>query len=285
MTERPTSVTDRRQRRSDQETRDLMLRAGRDLVARDGLTVSVDHLSFEDVIQVARVSRSAVYRLWPAKELYFRELLLQLARATDPNEGVYDPGTVNLAVTLAEEQLTEDWSPEARRRLLIELCRVGARQNFDFLRETSEWRTYVALVSTVASLSDPSQRDDMREAMKLAEVRGLDRMRTFYADMARVLGFRVRPQVPGGEFTFAVLGGSLVEGLVLINTASDALGSAVFEADPFGAGTFQQWTYASIGFTSIALSLTEDDPDYRLSSAEARALLNRFKAEYSRTSG
>jgi len=45
-----------------------MLQAAVAMINRDGLTVSLDHLSFEEVIRDADVSRSAVYRRWPYKQ-------------------------------------------------------------------------------------------------------------------------------------------------------------------------------------------------------------------------
>jgi AcrR family transcriptional regulator len=53
-----------------------MLDAAGAMIGRTGLTVSLEHLSFEDVIHQAGVARSAVYRRWPYKDLFFSDLLL-----------------------------------------------------------------------------------------------------------------------------------------------------------------------------------------------------------------
>jgi AcrR family transcriptional regulator len=61
-----------------------MLRAAMAMVNRTGLTVSLDHISFEDVIRDADVSRSAVYRRWPFKDLFFSDLVKELAANATP---------------------------------------------------------------------------------------------------------------------------------------------------------------------------------------------------------
>lgn len=74
-----TGLTRRRRRLSDAETAARMLRAGAESVERTGLTVSLEHLSLEDLIHTAGVARSAVYRRWPYKDLFFGDLLRELA--------------------------------------------------------------------------------------------------------------------------------------------------------------------------------------------------------------
>ena len=61
-----------------------MLHTATGLIDASGLTVSLDHISFEEVIQQAGVSRSAAYRRWPYKDLFFSDLLKELAQATRP---------------------------------------------------------------------------------------------------------------------------------------------------------------------------------------------------------
>jgi AcrR family transcriptional regulator len=67
----PPGLGRRERRLSDQETERRMLAAAVAMVHRTGLAVSLDHLSFEDVIRNADVARSAVYRRRPYKDLFF----------------------------------------------------------------------------------------------------------------------------------------------------------------------------------------------------------------------
>ena len=80
----PTGFARRSRRLSDQETEKRMLHAAMAMVNRTGLTVSLDHLSFEDIIRDADVARSAVYRRWPYKDLFFSDLVKELAKSATP---------------------------------------------------------------------------------------------------------------------------------------------------------------------------------------------------------
>ena len=76
----PTGLARRSRRLSDRQTEERMLQAAVAMVHRTGLTVSLDHISLEEVIRDADVSRSAVYRRWPYKDLFFSDLVKQLAK-------------------------------------------------------------------------------------------------------------------------------------------------------------------------------------------------------------
>src|SRR5512140_331128 len=115
----PTGLARRGRRLSDQETGQRMLQAAVAMVHRTGLTVSLDHLSFEDIIRDADVSRSAVYRRWPYKDLFFSDLVAELAKDATP------AAIVDAELELVRQAVAEHpgWleTPELRRALVTEL--------------------------------------------------------------------------------------------------------------------------------------------------------------------
>ena len=152
-----------------------MLQAALAMVNRTGLTVSLDHLSFEDVIRDARVSRSAVYRRWPYKDLFFSDLLKELARAATPAAISGEATSAPEIKRVALEHL--DWlvTPELRQNLALELMRQAALHDFATMHGSTEWRTYLALHATFLSVADDGSprlslslvRRELDEAMLL----------------------------------------------------------------------------------------------------------------------
>src|SRR6266508_3005306 len=82
----PTGAARRRVRISDAETERRMLDAALEMIATRGMSVSLEHLSLEEVIGAAGVSRSSAYRRWPYKDLIFE--MLRTAVQAD-FEGIY----------------------------------------------------------------------------------------------------------------------------------------------------------------------------------------------------
>ena len=162
----PTGLARRGRRLTDQETEQRMLRAAVHLVSNTGLTVSLDHISLEDLIRAAGVSRSTVYRRWPHKDLFFSDLVKELARTATPS-------ILADEVALIREIFAEraDWLDSAAQRqgLVAELFRRLALLDFQVLSGSAEWRTYVALNATFMSLADDELRSQVQAALAESE--------------------------------------------------------------------------------------------------------------------
>ncbi len=162
----PTGLGRRHHRLTDEETRDRMLHSAIEMINRTGLTVSLDHISFEDVIRDAGVARSTAYRHWPYKDLFFSDLVKELAATASPT-------IIRDEITLMRRVLNEhrDWlqTPQLRTSLLLELIRQLAQLDFQSILDSPGWRTYLALHAAFSSLSDGELREQVRSALAQAE--------------------------------------------------------------------------------------------------------------------
>src|SRR5690348_15859153 len=105
-----------------------MLRAAVAMVHRAGLTVSLEHISFEDVIRDADVSRSAAYRHWTYKDQFYSDLSDDLAKEGAP------PGIVQAEYALIQQTVSEFPvelnTPVQRHEMLTQLLRRLAPLDF-----------------------------------------------------------------------------------------------------------------------------------------------------------
>jgi len=260
MPERPTAPTGlgRRNRRlSDQETRERMLRTALDMISRTGLTVSLDHISFEDVIRDADVSRSTAYRHWPYKDLFFSDLIKELASSARP-------AIVAVEIALLKRVVSEhpDWprTPQSRRSLILELIRQLALLDFQSLLASPEWRTYLALHATFSGLGDGDLRDQVQAALAQAEAEQIAFVARAWQHIADVFGYRLRPELATSFDTLATLLSATLRGLVISALSTSGIATQLTVAHPFGAGDDAPWSLPAIGLASIATAFLEPDP-------------------------
>jgi len=259
----PTGLTRRGRRLSDQETEQRMLQAAVDMVNRSGLTVSLDHISFEDVIRAADVSRSAVYRRWPYKDLFFSDLVKELARTATPD---IVSGEIKLIGEIVAEH--EDWlqTPELRHGLLAELFRRLSLFDFQTLYESPQWRTYVALHATFMGLADGQLRDQVQAALAESERGHVARVARAWDLLAGLFGYRLRPETGATFETIATLLDATMRGLVIMALSRPGIAEHRTRASPFGAAAADDWSLPALGLTSIASAFLEPDPDFEWDS-------------------
>jgi AcrR family transcriptional regulator len=253
----PTGLARRGRRLSDHETERRMLQTAVDMVHRDGLTVSLDHISLEEVIRDADVSRSAVYRRWPYKDLFFSDLVKELARSATPT--IVDDELALIRRIVAERL---DWldTPGLRHGLVIELIRQLALFDFEALYGSARWRTYLALHATFLSLADGQLRDQVGEALARSERDHRARVAHSWELLAGLFGYRLRPELGATFETVAALLDAAMRGLVLQALSEPELACRRVMASPFAAAAEAEWSLAALAAASIALTFLEPDP-------------------------
>jgi AcrR family transcriptional regulator len=253
----PTGLARRARRLSDRETEQRMLAAALAMVQRTGLTVSLDHISFEDVIRDAGVSRSTVYRRWPHKDLFFSDLVKELARSVTP-------GIVGQEIEMIRDVVADrhDWldTAEGRQALMAELFRQLSLLDFEALHGSARWRTYLALHATFQSIPDGQLRDQVQAALAQSEHEHIARVARAWQYLASLFGYRLRP---GLGVTFEDLATTLnatMRGLVIMALSMPEIAAHRALASPFGAASEDEWSLPAIGLAGIASALLEPDP-------------------------
>jgi AcrR family transcriptional regulator len=234
-----------------------MLQAAAALVSHSGLTVSLDHISLEDVIRDADVSRSAVYRRWPYKDLFFSDLVRELARDATPT--IVEDETQLMRRVVADHL---DWfeTPERRHCLVVELCRQLALLDFEIIYGSAKWRTYIALHATFMSLAAGELRDQVQQALAESEQARTVRVAGAWEKLAGLFGYRLRPELGATFETLATLLSGTMRGLVIMALSMPEIAVHRAEASPFGAQDTEQWSLAAIGMASLAAAFLEPDP-------------------------
>jgi AcrR family transcriptional regulator len=253
----PTGLARRGRRLPEDETEHRMLQAALAMVNRTGLTVSLEHISFEDVIRGADVSRSSAYRRWPHKDLFFSDLVLELAR--NPTPGIVSD-EIDLIRRIATGRLDQLTDPQARHALILELFRQLAVLDFETLYSSPGWRTYLALHATLLSLADGGLRDQVQAALARAERDRLARVARAWELMAGLLGYRLRAEAGVTFETLAELVSATMQGMVMTALTVPDIAGHRAAAQPFGAPDVGEWSLPALGLGAIATAFLEPDP-------------------------
>ena len=253
----PTGLARRGRRLSDQETEQRMLRAAVAMVSRTGLTVSLDHISFEDIMRDAGVSRSAVYRRWPYKDLFFSDLVRQLARDATPAI-VEDELELMRQIAVSRPDWLE--TPELRHRLLLELFRQLSLLDFQAMLGSPGWRTYLALHATFMSLADGDLRDQVQAALNQSEQAHNARIAQAWRQLTALFGYRLRPESGITFEALATLLSATMRGLVVMALSAPDVAGQRIEARPFGADARGRWSLPALGLAGLASAFLEPDP-------------------------
>ena len=254
----PTGLGRRGRRLPDEELRRRTLRAAVAMVHHAGLTVSLDHISFEDVIRDADVSRSAAYRRWPYKDLFYGDLIEELAKEGAP------PGIVQAEYALIQQAVSEfpgelD-TPGQRHELVTELLRRLALLDFQALAGAPEWRTYIALQAAFNSIADDERRDRVRAALAASEKERRARVAAAWELLANLFGYRIRPETGATFDTLITLIDATLRGLIIMAQPVPEIAASQVSASPFGATTVREWSLPALGVGSVATAFLEPDP-------------------------
>jgi AcrR family transcriptional regulator len=242
----------RQLRMTSEDTRDKVISTAVAMIHRSGLTVSLDHLSLEVLIQAADIPRSSFYNVWSSKEEMLTDVLVRLADPLEGNGSAFDPMTLEIAERVLTQHAEQLSTRQGRRDVLREAIRQGAKRNFDALGESKDWASYAALLATASGLDDPEAANLIFAALRRADERFLGKLATFFAIMLDKLEY----ELVAGITTemVAAIGASVVEGLSRRHIVNPEIvdGTIVL---PGIDGEPVEWHSAALGYWAIVESL------------------------------
>jgi AcrR family transcriptional regulator len=224
-------------KRTREQTRQLLLDVGIELLYERGIHLGVTHIRLSDVVAAAGLTTGAAYRCWENQDAFYRDLAAAaiLHREKDPVDDTID----RIAPLLAEG------AP------LAEVVRTGAEANLHRYPEDTAYLTKVAL--RVCGPTDGSMTEATQRRFKTS----LDSYSGMYAELLAVFGRRMRTPYTLRDLALSLM--ALSEGFTI-----QAMGGAEHphvertDLDP-RVGT--DWTLFACAVEGVIEHFTERDPD------------------------
>ena len=263
----------RRPRLSDAETEERMLDAGLSFVAEQGLSLSLEHLQMEELIQAAGVSRTSSYRRWPSKSLFAADLLIRVAQATDLSGDV--PGLPEALESIPGEFVARLDTAQGRHDATVEVLRVVMDTDFAAMLESVEWRAYVALRAAYIGVLDGELRARVANALSETERRFTRRRSQTFHALTELLGYRLRESDPVAWDQLSLTLNAVATGM-LIHAYSDPAVTATTEQAAFGSTRVAAWSPATHAEAGIVFGAIEPDPDIAWSEERIATLRARL---------
>lgn len=228
-----------------------------DEVRRRGMSLSVSHLVFEEVIRDAGVSRAAAFRIWPQRELFDIEVLDHVVAA------IHSLAAREVLAVGARffEQFASGPPGDLGAHLgtfneLITALDQG-------LMRSSEYRLHLVARTWVLPDNDrdPETRQRIVDMVTRSDIEQVDTFGEFVAILLDAAGFRVRPSVEGGVRTLVYLLIAILEGVSLRQMVEDPRREALVSGQELGGDVRpDRISLAGAGAAAIIASMIEPKP-------------------------
>lgn len=223
------------QRRTGEQTKQLLIDVGLSMLLRRGISAAVGHIRLQEVLRRAGLTSGAAYRLWPDQEAFQRDLALAATRRRfdDPTSG-----------TMARiGPLISSGQP------LSTVVREGAAAHIESLEGGGTSPFLIALTIRATAIAS----DELRLASQERHADSIARFAAVYASLMDLYGRPLRPGRSIEEFAGSMA--ALGEGFAL-----QAIEGIPHPRMPGPDGT--EWTLFGLGVWSLVEGFTvlRDEP-------------------------
>lgn len=224
-----------------------------------GLTLNLDTLTIDEIMQEAGVARTSLYRVWESKEAFYLDLLCDLASPEVQGTVFAREVLVDIRTTVAQN-LDQLRDPESRAALLDTVIRDVIRAYCAEVLGSPRWRSLIAIQATVATMENEDEREQVLEQLSATISSHNKALADTIEDVSIVLGLRLRR--PGATFLELVrIAAPLIDGMGLRAPLSDHPVTTVVELDGV------EWPLPALGFKAVIDFYLEPNPDYDFADA------------------
>lgn len=233
-------------RQSRDATRKQVLDRAIDVITEVGLRVSLEHLNLEALIREVGAPRTSVYRLWPTKEDFLTDLLVEIFSPEGRGLTSFDaPSLAHIQASIEQAART---SGHVRAKTVREVIRLGVRENFARMSESIGWQTYVAASLSLNSFPD-QHRETVESVLKEMQIAFIARMSSYYQELLNVVDLKLRKGVTTEHL--AVVGSTLLEGLAQRRRLLPGLIDAPVSIESDIDSECEEWHLAALSFMGI----------------------------------
>jgi AcrR family transcriptional regulator len=226
-------------------------------VKAEGLQLDYANVELEDLIRVAGVPRSTVFRIWPDRVSFVADLVRAIFEA-DPGFGTgFDGETLALLDRAVAANAEAMRTPPGRDAALRDAVRTAVAHNMAAVENTLAWRVYRTISAALASGDAVPGGAAIRVLLSDIVGRYLDRMALIYAELNGMLGLRMREGLTERDLALAVV--ALIDGMSDHRRIVPGLvdGARPVELGPEGV---RDWHLAAIAAYGTYLAFTERAP-------------------------
>ena len=252
----------RRPARTREQLREDTVQTGMRLLAEHGLSIGLDTVRLDDVIQAAGVPRASTYRAWTDPsgahgpqsrfhEALITRLLESQDNSTSPLNGLEhtEDATITAARKVFAEmpQPTSDLTADERRYWLRQAIRAAGNANQEAKNQARLWHCSLAISSGLLTSASDQTLSQLSEAWRRGESSAVARYEQLYEAVVDLFHLRLNPGYTWQQFDTAAA--ALADGLIIRQQIAPETQHVVLPTGPNEEP--QDWSLYAIGLDAL----------------------------------
>lgn len=227
-------------------------------VEAEGLLLDYSNIALEDLIRVAGVPRSTVFRIWPDRGAFVADLVRALFDADPGFDTGFDGETLQLLQGAIAQGAADTDQPAGVGRgvALRRVVRLAVAHNVVAVEHSVAYRAYKTMSAALASGDAVPGGHEIRALLSEIEDRYCERMAELYRTLNSALGVRMRPGVDERDLAVAIM--ATIDGMTDHRRINPAMIDAprIVTMGPEGP---EEWHVAALAVYGIYAAFTEFD--------------------------